>query len=94
VKFLGVAHASSTARGVSYSRDPREVEILNLLSQGLANAEIGMTMGIAERTVKGHIMRLEAKLQVNSEKTGNRILLARYWQCELFRIGAGRDDHP
>ena len=68
----------------------REVEVLNLLLQGLGNAEIGLTMGIATRTVKGHIKQLATKLQVNSDKTGQRILLARAWSCPLFRIGAGQ----
>ena len=52
---------------------PREVEVLNLLAQGLANEEIGLALRMATRTVKGHIHKLAAKLQVNSERTGPRI---------------------
>jgi DNA-binding NarL/FixJ family response regulator len=69
---------------------PREVEILDLLCEGFGDAEIGLTIGMATHTVKGHIGRLAAKLQVNSDKTGHRILLARYWEYPMFRIGAGR----
>ena len=68
---------------------PKEVEVLNLLVQGFRNADIGVTLGIGAGTVKSHINRAAAKLHVHS-----RILLACYWSCELFRIGAGRDDHP
>jgi hypothetical protein len=52
-------------------------------------------MGIGTGTVKHYISGLAAKLHVdNSDKINRRILLARYWSCPLFRIGAGRDDHP
>ena len=73
---------------------PREAEILNLLAQGLSNADIGMTLGIGTGTVKHYINGLAAKLLVDdSDKINRRILLARYWSCELFRIGAGSKDH-
>jgi DNA-binding NarL/FixJ family response regulator len=65
----------------------REAEILDLLAQGLSNAEIGVNIGIATDTVKYHINQASAKLHVHS-----RILLAHYWGCPLFRIGAGRND--
>ena len=72
---------------------PREVEILDLLAQGFDNADIGVTIGIGTGTVKHYINGLAAKLHVdNSDRINRRILLARYWSCELFRIGAGRDD--
>jgi DNA-binding NarL/FixJ family response regulator len=77
---------------------PREAEVLDLLAMGFGDAEIGETMGLATRTVKGYIGGLAEKLQVNSDKTGHRVLLARYWQYPIFRIGAGfddgRNDHP
>jgi hypothetical protein len=34
---------------------PREVEVLNLLAQGFANEEIGVTLGLETSTVKHHI---------------------------------------
>ena len=68
---------------------PREVEVLNLLAQGFANEEIGVTLGLETSTVKHHINSAADKLHVHS-----RILLALYWSFPLFRIGAGRDDHP
>jgi DNA-binding NarL/FixJ family response regulator len=73
--------------------EPWGVTVSVMLALGFGDAEIGETMGLATRTVKGYIGGLAEKLQVNSEKTGHRILLARYWSCELFRIGAGSEDH-
>jgi DNA-binding NarL/FixJ family response regulator len=63
----------------------REAEILNLLAQGFSNAEIGVAMKITTGTVKHHICQASIKLDVHS-----RILLAHYWGCPMFRIGAGR----
>jgi DNA-binding NarL/FixJ family response regulator len=65
---------------------PREVEVLNLLAQGFANQEIGLTLGVGTGTVKHHINQASAKLDLDS-----RILLAIYWSCPLFRIGAGEE---
>ena len=76
-------------RACSVQVTAREAEILNLLAQGLSNEEIGRATGIETGTVKHHICQAAVKLDLHS-----RVLLARNWQCELFRIGAGRDDHP
>ena len=86
---------SARRRAFSVHVTPREVEILDLLVQGFGNDEIGVSMGIGTGTVKHYISGLAAKLHVdNSGKINRRILLARLWSCPLFRIGAGRDDHP
>jgi two-component system nitrate/nitrite response regulator NarL len=44
----------------------REVEVLDLLSQGLANREIGERLHLAEKTIKHHISGILMKLQVRS----------------------------
>lgn len=67
----------------------REAEVLSLLAQGFANEEIGLTLGVETSTVKHHIYSAAGKLHIHS-----RILLARNWGYPLFRIGAGRGDHP
>lgn len=42
----------------------RELEVLNLIVQGLSNKQIGLTLNIAEHTVKNHVKSILAKLDV------------------------------
>ena len=44
---------------------PRELEVLQLISKGLSNQEIGNKLFLALDTVKGHNRRIFEKLQVN-----------------------------
>lgn len=44
----------------------REVEVLKLLGQGLANSEIGDELHISDNTVKTHVSNIFQKLNVNS----------------------------
>lgn len=46
------------------SLSPREREILALLNEGLANADIGERLAISEKTVRNHISRIYDKLGV------------------------------
>lgn len=43
---------------------PREVEVLRLVTQGLANKQIGRALGISERTVKAHLGRVFRQIGV------------------------------
>jgi DNA-binding NarL/FixJ family response regulator len=43
---------------------PRELEILELLSKGLTNKEIGRAFGISRYTVRNHINSINQKLEV------------------------------
>ncbi|MEV0264867.1 response regulator transcription factor [Streptomyces sp. NPDC050617] len=43
---------------------PRETEVLELIARGLSNQEIAGTLFLAEQTVKTHIGRVLAKLQL------------------------------
>ncbi|AKN70359.1 LuxR family transcriptional regulator [Streptomyces sp. PBH53] len=43
----------------------REIEVLGAVADGLTNAEIGRRLVIGEATVKTHLLRLFAKLDVN-----------------------------
>jgi DNA-binding NarL/FixJ family response regulator len=44
----------------------REVEVLQLISDGLVNREIGQRLFLSEETVKSHVRHLLAKLQARS----------------------------
>jgi len=48
------------------SLTPREVEVLQLLSQGLANKSIAGRLGISDHTVKFHVNAILGKLGVQS----------------------------
>ena len=49
-------------------QDPtvREVEVLQLIADGLANREIGNRLFLSEETVKSHVRHLLAKLHARS----------------------------
>ena len=44
----------------------REIEVLQLISDGLVNREIGARLYLSEETVKSHVRHLLAKLQARS----------------------------
>jgi len=46
------------------SLSPRELQVLQLIAEGLRNKEIGAKLGVAEDTVKIHIKNIFAKLEV------------------------------
>ena len=50
------------------AQDPtaRELEVLQLVADGLVNREIGQRLFLSEETVKSHVRHLLAKLQARS----------------------------
>ena len=44
----------------------REIEVLQLVADGLVNREIGQKLFLSEETVKSHVRHLLAKLQARS----------------------------
>jgi DNA-binding NarL/FixJ family response regulator len=44
----------------------REVEVVKLIAEGLANKEISARLHLSEKTVKNHISRIFSKLNVNA----------------------------
>ena len=53
-------------RELTQSPTARELEVLQLVSDGLANREIGVRLFLSEETVKSHVRHLLAKLQAKS----------------------------
>jgi DNA-binding NarL/FixJ family response regulator len=56
---------------------PREREVLTLLAEGLANKQIARRLGIAEKTVKAHLTRVFAALDV-SDRTQAALWVTRH----------------
>jgi LuxR family maltose regulon positive regulatory protein len=56
--------SSSPAQSLIETLSPRELEVLQLIAQGLTNDEIGKRLFLALDTVKGHNRRIFDKLQV------------------------------
>jgi len=52
--------------GAGQGPTAREKEVLQLISDGLANREIGERLFLSEETVKSHVRHLLAKLQARS----------------------------
>jgi pimeloyl-ACP methyl ester carboxylesterase/DNA-binding CsgD family transcriptional regulator len=62
--FLGVAPVPAREDAAFASLSPREREVLALIAEGLANAEIAARLSISEKTVRNHISSLFDKLGV------------------------------
>ena len=64
-------------RSVKPELTPREVEILNLIAQGLQNKEIAMSLGISEATTQVHVRNILAKLDVTHRTAAVNVALRR-----------------
>jgi len=62
---------------------PRELEVLALLGRGLSNAELARTLTLSEATVKTHVARIFAKLDLRDR--AQAVVLA--YETELIRPG-------
>ena len=61
--------ADQARHGASEGRDElteRELDVLQLLTQGMTNKEIGQKLHLAENTVKNHLKNILDKLQVEN----------------------------
>lgn len=59
-------HFQSPLNALEQEPTAREIEVLQLISQGLVNREIGTMLFLSEETVKSHVRHLLAKLQARS----------------------------
>lgn len=57
----------------------REAEVLKLAARGMGNRDIAGYLGLAERTVKGHLMSIFSKLGVGSRTEAVHEALKRGW---------------
>jgi two-component system, NarL family, response regulator YdfI len=51
----------------------RELQVLQLLAEGLANKQIAVTLGISENTIKFHVSSIYGKLGVNNRMEAVRV---------------------
>jgi DNA-binding NarL/FixJ family response regulator len=58
----------------SYGLTRRETEVLHLLAEGRANADIGMDLGLSPRTVEKHVEHILDKLGVKSRTAATRLV--------------------
>lgn len=56
---------------------PRELEVLQLVAEGLSNKEIGARLGIAENTIKIHVANIFTKLGVSDRTQALVVALKR-----------------
>jgi DNA-binding NarL/FixJ family response regulator len=63
-RFAPQAATRSMVHGDLAELTPRELEVLRLLARGLSNAELAAELTVSEATVKTHVARILAKLQL------------------------------
>jgi DNA-binding NarL/FixJ family response regulator len=64
---------------------PRELEVLHLLAQGCANADIARQLVVSDATVKTHVARIFSKLDLHDR--AQAVVLA--YESGLIQPGAG-----
>jgi DNA-binding NarL/FixJ family response regulator len=66
-----------TERASRPTLTPREVQVVELIAQGMRNKEIAGALGISEETVQVHVKNLLAKLAVNDRTAAVKVALER-----------------
>jgi DNA-binding NarL/FixJ family response regulator len=83
LKLSGPAQATDdTTQSEALDLGPltaRELELVQLLAQGLSNRAIAEALGISERTVQSHLTNIFAKLRVGSRLEAVLLAIRRGW---------------
>jgi DNA-binding NarL/FixJ family response regulator len=70
---------SGRIEGFEEPLTPREVEVLELLAEGLSNKAIAERLGISDQTVKFHVASICGKLGASNRTDAVRKALRRGW---------------
>ncbi len=76
-EFSRISRLRAAAKEVFAELTRREMQVLELLGEGLRNREIAERLFISEKTVKNHMSSILAKLHVN-DRTEAALLAARH----------------
>lgn len=63
---MGTAVSGVASHPIFAKLSPRQIQILSLVAQGLTYKEIGVSLGLAERTVKYHMGEIVQRLQLQN----------------------------
>jgi DNA-binding NarL/FixJ family response regulator len=88
-RFAARDGRSATLHRELSSLTPRELEVLKLLATGLTNAELAQRFHLSETTVKTHVARILAKLNLRDRTQA--VIVA--YETGLITPGADRADH-
>lgn len=70
-------HADASETAFAEPLTPREVEVLNLLAEGLPNKSIAVRLGISDQTVKFHVASICGKLGAANRTQAVRLAVRR-----------------
>jgi two-component system NarL family response regulator len=74
---MPVVEARLKERASGPTLTSREVEVLQLISEGMRNKEVGATLGITEGTVQIHVKNIFGKLNVNDRTAAVQVAVRR-----------------
>jgi transcriptional regulator EpsA len=77
IKCVAPCPQTSREAGDVSALSDREQEVLDWVSQGKSNEEIGTILGISRNTVKNHLKRIFAKMGVTARSQAVRVYLER-----------------
>jgi DNA-binding NarL/FixJ family response regulator len=77
-RYLPAALVARLAeRGPGATLTARELEVLELVTKGLSNREVGAVLGCSETTAKWHLKNIMQKLDVNDRTEATRVAVQR-----------------
>jgi two-component system, NarL family, response regulator len=74
---MPMVEARLRERAASPTLTSREIEVLQLISEGMRNKEVGATLGITEGTVQIHVKNIFGKLNVNDRTAAVQVAVRR-----------------